>query len=418
MKNRIISFILVMVLIFSLISCTKKEELPPKSVNLTVEKVTPIYTDEGIEIICERFASVIAKAAPYIGYPVINKEKEREIADKMLADIIPIVRAIPIYEDELFDLVDSAEKYLANLENDNEDDFNPGVALGLYIEFSAAIDAERLGRLTYHLQLMRIEGKLADAEERYNKNGLGLETVERYRALLSAARDLTDVRFSDAFSGMMFMLVSAMGVYGVDGGATGITASDALVALKKQAKRLTALSITDAEWQTVAAICEENIPSSAGDDLRSKMLLSLNNDDFFVGAATLIPDVIDLYDTVCNGLSEEVLEMISNSDSLISKRAVYGEIIKDETAFLSLLDKITEELPSPGSFSLSGVRAYDRSGYEAFLMESAADKYELLAAIKAFVANPNNGTLDALERVEAAFISGINPVVAYVYFYL
>ena len=417
MKNRIASLLLALTLLFSLVSCKKEEVIPPKDKVLTVETEAAVYTEEGILIICERLASAFVDAAPRLGYPTLDAQKEREIAEMIRTDIIPVMREIPIYENELFDLVEGLEYCLEKQKEENKDEIDTGLLPELYIEFSGAIDTDRTGRLAYRLQIMRLEKKLSDAEDRYNKNGYGLESVTHYRELIASAKELGEVKFADALSSMMLMLISSAGVFDIGTDAMSISSSDALVVLGEEAERLTSLTLSDGEWQTVAAMCEENIPSSAGEDLKSKILLSLNNDDFFVGAATLIPDIIDFYAAMVGGATEEAIDKLSRDGEFSYEIAVYGEMIKNEAALRTLLDKISEELPRVGRFSQSGVKAYDKAGYEDFLGEPTASAEELIAAIRTFVESPTSATLEALEDTRCAYLASLNSVVAYVYFY-
>ena len=75
---------------------------------------------------------MIARLAPHLGYPTVNENKKREISDKFKADIIPILKEIPIYEDELFDLAEHTEECLSALEEYDKGDYNSGFALNIY----------------------------------------------------------------------------------------------------------------------------------------------------------------------------------------------------------------------------------------------------------------------------------------------
>ena len=216
---------------------------------------------------------------------------------------------------------------------------------------------------------------------------------------------------------MAFILASSVSLGDINGGAFSISASDALAVIQKQAERLASLELTDSDWQTVVAICEENIPS-ANDSLKSKILVSLDNDNFFVGAATLMDDLIDFYVILSANASKDAIDMMASGDSLSYARAVYTQMIENEAALRSFFAEISEELPGVGSFALSAVKAYDKEGYEEFLCTESASIDEFILSIKAFLKNPCDETLSVLNDTKCAFVAGINPVVAYVYFYL
>ena len=417
MKNRIISLALTLALLFSLVSCYKAEDVPPKDQYLTVETETVEYNEEKITAICEKFAGIFAQVSPRIGYPVINEEKEREIAEMLLDDVIPIARTIPIYEDELSSMANIAEEYVALSEEQDNVDFDPGFVLELYTKFSTVVDSKRMGRLTYHIQLMRLEDKLADAKEQYDKRGYGDEAVKRYMALIDDAKTLGENKFSDAISVVIFMFTSSLGLGDIEGGAVSLTSADALVVIQKQGQKLKSLELSDLDWQTVAAMCEENIPRGA-ESFKRKMLVALNNDNFFIAASVLMPDIVELYAAVAENATKESIELMTSDAPLAYERTVYGEIIRNEDSLRAFLDKLSDELPEVGSFAQSAIKAYDKAGYAAFLERPTLDADGLISAIKSFVNTPSDSTLTALNEAKCAFIAGLNPFVAYVYFYL
>ena len=414
MTNRIISLVLALTLFFSLVSCVKTENVPPKDKSLTVETEAVTYTAAGIDAVSSRFADLFIRIAPRLGYPALVESERENIAAMIRTDIIPIAQNIPIYEEELLDLARSAEEYLDEFETDRDVDL--GFILGLYTKFTVTVDAERLGRLTYRLQLNSIADKLIDATDKYEENGYGIENVEHYTELLEGARALGEGRFTDVFSAYIFLFATSLGLGDIQGGAVSLSSSDALTVIKKQGNKLSSLGLTDSEWQIVAAMCEEYIPTG-GATLQGKMLVALKNDGFFSAAASLMPDATDLYVTLSRGITKDSVEKMS-ADGLEYMSAVLGEMLKNEDGFSAFLDKVAEELPAPERFALAGINAYDRAGYEAFLERPTADVDALILSARAFVASPTEESYQALEDVLTAFLAGANPVVAYVYFYL
>lgn len=417
MKNRIISLVLALTLLFSLVSCYKAEKVPPKDRNLTVETEAVVYTAAGIDAISTRFANLFIRIAPHLGYPTLQDTEKDRVAEMIKTDIIPIAQNIPIYEEELSDLVESAEEYLAVFEEENNKDYDLGFFLGLYTRFTVTVDAQRLGRFIYRLQLERLRTKLYDATEKYEQNGYGIEIVEHYTELIDDATSLGEGRFTDAFGTCVFLFATALGLGDIGGGAISLSSSDATTVIKKQGQRLAALDLSDLEWQTVMAMCEENIPSGK-DTVKSKMLVALNNDNFFVGAATLMPDVIDFYVTLSESFDKESIDMMVCGDRLAYVRALLGEMMKNERDLKALLDKMTLEIPSPDRFAELGISSYDKMGYEEFLELPTKDADAVILAVSDFLFTPTDESLLALEDVFCSFIASANPVVAYVYFYL
>ena len=418
MKNRIISLVLALALIFCLASCQGDEEIPPKDTYLTVESEPVEYTEEGIDTLSTRVADIFARLAPYLGYPAISDAKKSEIAEYFRTDIIPVLQEILIYQDELFELADSAEECLMDLEEQNKDDVDLGFAINIYTEFSAVLDAERTGAFIYRLGLISLSNKRDAAKKNYDKYGTGYDKIAYYDSLIEDVNTLGGERFSEAFSAIMFMLSSVIGLSDSNGGSFKVTPADVLVVMEKQGEMLAGISLTDSEWQTVAAMCEEHIPTGTRNDLQGKMLMSLNNDNFFITAATLMPDVIAFYSAVATDVSEDTADIIESDDPMAYELAVYTELLKHEGEFRALLTKLSEELPGVGKFMQSGINAYDKAGYAAFCERPVATADDLMLAIETFTANPTEDALSAVNDSAGAFLAGINSVIAYVYFYI
>ena len=418
MKNRIISLVLALALIFCLASCRGDEEIPPKDTYLTVESETVEYTEEGIDTLSTRVADIFARLAPHLGYPAISDAKKSEIAEYFRTDIIPVLQEILIYQDELFELADSAEECLMDLEEQNKDDVDLGFAINIYTEFSAVLDAERTGAFIYRLGLISLSNKRDAAKKNYDKYGTGYDKIAYYDSLIEDVNTLGGESFSDAFSAIMFMLSSVIGLSDSNGGSFKVTPADVLVVIEKQGEMLDSISLTDSEWQTVAAMCEEHIPTGTRNDLQGKMLMSLNNDNFFITAATLMPDVIAFYSAVATDVSEDATDIIESDDPMAYELAVCTELLKHEGEFRALLTKLSEELPGVGKFMQGGINAYDKSGYAAFCERPVATADDLMLAIETFAADPTEDALSAVNDSAVAFLAGINPVIAYVYFYI
>ena len=418
MKNRIISLMLALALIFCLASCRGGDEIPPKDKELTVETETVEYTEEGVSALSARVADIFARLAPYLGYPAISDAKKSEIAEYFRSDIVPVAKDRLIYEDELFELADCFEELVSGLEEQNEDEIDAGFALDIYTEFSAVLEAERTGAFIYRMGLISLSNKRDAAKKNYDKYGTGYDKIAYYDSLIEDVGALGSEKFSDAFSAMAFMLSSAVGLADTDGGALKVTPADIFVVMEKQGDVLSGISLTDGEWQTVAAMCEEHIPTGAKNDLQGKIVLSLNNDNFFVAAATLMPDVIALYSAVATDVSDETEDIIESEEPFAYELAVYTELMRHEEDLRAFLAALSDELPGVGKFTLSGINAYDKAGYMAFCERPTASADELILAIEAFVLNPTEDSLNMINDTALAYLAGINSVIAYVYFYI
>ena len=331
-------------------------------------------------------------------------------------EIFPFILDIPIYKDELFAMIECAEEALGDREDEEAD--QAGSDLDLYKKLGQILDGARLGALVYELELFNLDRKADEAMKKYN-NGSGkryLEEAEYYQSLIVKAEQLSRAKFADAFSVLAFVAASAAEGVDTDTGDIRVTIGDVFVILGKQGEKFASMGLVDADWQTVAEIYEDFIPTKAT-SLREKILISLEYDDFFIDAAVLMPDAIAFYATLTKDISKENIAILESGEPLAYERVVCGELLKNREALISFLSVMEEELPAAGAKSLSAIKAYDKAGYNEFLTRDVADADGVVAALEAFVAEPTEEGLGAIKDTFVAFVASINPVLAYVYLY-
>ena len=158
MKNRIIALFLVSVMLFGFASCDKADDkvVPPKDKDLTVEIQTVDYDDASVNEASERIADITARIVlNYYNKTLTDKEKA-DIGASFKSDILPSLKDIPVYCDELFELIECAEDYLA-VGEENEEEYSTEFIFGLYKRFCKILDGERLGALVYEIEIFNLE---------------------------------------------------------------------------------------------------------------------------------------------------------------------------------------------------------------------------------------------------------------------
>ena len=417
MKNRIIALMLAAVMLFTFASCNKnkEEEIPDKDRDLIVEEEEVTYTAENIEEAAERIAAVTAEVVKEYYHKTLTKEEVDDVKSSFKNKIYPFLTDIPVYCDELFELIECAEEYVAEVSKSG--DYNAEFLLGLYTRFSGVLDGERLGALVYELQMFRLDRKLAQKQEKYDKYGYSylLEDVENYKALIARAEGLGRAKYSEAFSVLMYMISSVAQTADKESGDIGITVGDVIVILEKQAQKYSALDISEAEWIIVGEMSEEFIPARTSTTLQGKLLWSLDDEDFFVGASSLMPDYIAFYVAVTWDIDEANVELIESGEEL--SYAVCSELLLNEAELRAFLAKVAQKLPAAGEDSTATVKTHDLSGYSAFLEREVLYVDDVIAALRAFELAPTEEALTLVKDTFVAFIAGINPVIAYTYLY-
>ena len=418
MKNRIICLAIAFAVLFGFASCNKtvEEEVPPKDHELSVEIETVEYDEASINEASARIADITAE--------MIKKYYNKQLTDDELAsvdaaiktEIFPSVQEIPIYKNELFAMIECAEKYF---EAGEDEEAEPsGSYFDLYKSFGEIIDGARLGALVYELEIFNLDRKADEAMKKYN-NGSGnryLEEAEYYESLIAKAEQLGRVKFADAFSVFAFMVSSAEEGVDIDTGDLRVTFGDIFVILGKQGEKFASMGLSEADWQIVAEICEDFIPTKAT-NLRERIMISLGYDDFFIHAAAFMKDVVDFYAILTRDISKENIPILEANEPLAYERVVCGELLKNRDALVTFLSAMEEKIPEAGAKSLSAIKSYDKAGYHEFLERDTADIDDVISTLEVFVAVPTEQAFAAVQEMLVAFVAGINPVVAYVYLY-
>ena len=417
MKNRIIALFLLVSLVFGMTSCDRGQEIPPKDRPLVVESEDVVYTDEGIAEIADGLVKTADIFMPILGYPKLKDDERAELRSLTRDRIVPIAREIPIYESELSRIFDILVEELSAISADNTDTDRLGVIADAYARMSAHVDSRRLGELIFELDLEWMGDSLERAKDRYGYSYY-LEDIEKYTALISDAEQLGSETFSDALSVFMFIASASFGTVIADGSTVGVKAADVLVIMKKQGEKFASLGINEAQWQTVAAMCEEFIPDAISSAIHAKVTWTLDDEDYFTAAAAVMPDVIDFYEMFTSDISPEAAEGIEEGTQLSLALSICRELASNKGALTELLSAMEEKIPGASEAQISIVTTYEKEGYAEFTSLYLSSKEELIASIEAFVNEPTEISLEELKRTAIGFAASINSVVAYVYMYL
>ena len=415
MKNRIIAILLVLSMIFGFTSCEKTEEIPPKDKDLTVEIETVEYDIATIDEAAVRMAD-IAELFVLMYYGRAISEKDRvNISEIFKEGVYPALSDIKIYKHELYAMMDCIEECLTYSAEDKEEN-NQEFFFDLYTRWNRILDTDRLGALIFELQIISLEEKLKDKQEKYDKYQYSylIVDIEYYTDFIARARGLGRERFADALSVITFMSSAFVGIFDADTGNIKLSIGDVFVIMERQSKRFVDLGLADGEWEIVAELCEEFIPTKTS-NIRDKVLIALGDDDFFIGLASLMPDVITFYRELTKNISEDTIDIIEGNGDLAYESALCLELMNNKQALMAILDKISEEMPAAGYYSTSALKAYDDKGYSAFLERETCQKDDVILAIEAFTNTPTKEAFDWISNSFKMFIAGVNPVFAYVY---
>lgn len=418
MKKRIISALLVIGMLFSLTACKKsKEEIPDKDKILIVETEDPEYSNEAKDELAAKMTDISVRFMPIMGSPSVIEEKKKEREEFIKNEAFSVFEKIPVYQDEIYTLVECAEESLALYD---EGDANREAIADIYKRFNAVLGAERLGLLVYECLVLRIDKAVKLAQRDYdNYGGFYIEDVEKYTDVLNRAKALGGDRFAGAFTALMFIATSAFAA--VDDTGTGIKVelADTFVILRKQGEKFADIDLGESEWHTVGEMFSRfNLANNMAGNFEDKMPIALDSDGFIPDALSVMPYIIDFYALLTKDISKENIDILEGDDALAKECVICSEIIKNEQAFAELLSILDEKFPSPGSDSLATVNLYKREEYSAFCAQYHADANELLGAIKAFELAPTVENYDLLGEALIGYSASLNSVVTYAYIYI
>lgn len=426
MKNRIVSLLMAIVLLFSFASCDlwadkdKKDELPPRNEDDFAVEIEPVeYSDEAIAEASAKVVALSEELADILGYSQhFGDEERKNIENKFKDDVIAILIDVMVYPEELFSMLECAEECIGLYEEQNNEESNPKIISDLYTQFISILDTDRLGALTYELQLMMLGLKIDKAQEKYDKHGSSfyLEDVEYFTALTEKARSLGRDKFTDAFSVITFSATAFNGSLSFDGGGIDVSVYDVFEIMKKQGERFASLTLTESDWQTVAEVIEAFLPES-GKTVKEKLLITLGYDDFFIEAADIMPDLLKFYADLTADISKENMDLVAEGGEYAYEIAICRELIKDETGLREILGKLEEKIPAPTSRSITSIKSYDKAGYNAFCQKYSTDSDGLIEAVRAFLNDSSDENYEALRDAYFGYLASINSVVTYVYIY-
>ena len=421
MKKRIIAFALVLALLFASTSCRRgaDDEIPPKNDDLTVETVPVEYSEAEVSEASDRICAITIEAARIFDCSdyVTDAEIDR-IKHIFSEDVVHILVDVLIYPEELDGILECVEEILPALESGNDGLLK--TLSDMYSKLLRIIDADRIGELSYEIQLLALQYKRERAVEKYKTYGYSfyLEDAERYATLEEQAREIGRKSFSDAVSALLFApsLINGSLEFENEGGVS-LSVGDAFAIMKKQSEKFAALNLSDEDWQTIAAISEEFLPNVASDNLESRLLLSLGEGDFFIEAAKIMPELFLVCEKLTSDISSDSIALVENGEAYAYARVLCAQILKHEKSFRELLASLEENIPAPTDKNVEAINKYDREGYTEFCESYISDIDGLIDAVRGFSISPTEENYTALLDAYLGYISSINSALAFAYFY-
>ena len=237
-----------------------------------------------------------------------------------------------------------------------------------------------------------------------------IEDINYYTELIGRAEALGRKNFADALSVVSFSASLINGSLSTENDGISISAADSFDVLKKQGEKFASLTLSASEWQTVAEMCEVFMPKTG-----SSFEAALNNDDFFIESADIMPDFLAFYAKLTSDISPDSASSIDSGAQYAVELAICRELVKHEEEFRAFLAEAEKKIPEAGESSMTFIRLNDKAAYEEFCSTYVADSDELISAVKSFLSNPTGANYSLLKDACRGYFAELNSAVAYEY---
>lgn len=414
MKNRIIAFLLTVFMAFGLASCKKDKDKKPESSAITVDEEKIEYDSQYVDQASEEVKSLASDFARILGYSdQINTDEMEMIGSTFRNDIVPILADVEIYPSEFTSLMECAHEIVALLDDESSQyGEGPEAVSAMYGKLAAVLDTDRLGALVFELYTLALDSEIDKAQANYDKYGYPylIEDINYYTELIGRAEALGRKNFADALSVVSFSASLINGSLSTENDGISISAADSFDVLKKQGEKFASLTLSASEWQTVAEMCEVFMPKTG-----SSFEAALNNDDFFIESADIMPDFLAFYAKLTSDISPDSASSIDSGAQYAVELAICRELVKHEEEFRAFLAEAEKKIPEAGESSMTFIRLNDKAAYEEFCSTYAADSDELISAVKSFLSNPTGANYSLLKDACRGYFAELNSAVAYEY---
>ena len=374
---------------------------------LEVQDLPAVYDEAFVASVTERICDLVVRTVRIFEGAVLGETQTQSLRRYVEQTALPALQALPLYQQELEALLQSAQELCASVE---EGTLVGASRMALFLRFYqsglAEVDSAKLGALLYHVALSGLELLIDVNLSRYEKYGYKwyLEDAEHYRA---QSETLQSELGPTAFSNVMAMLTFVASLLDgslTDGGDVGLAVSDAelVMLLQKQSDHFVAMDLTEHQWSVAAElVCAWFVTD--GDGATGAVLQALCTSGDAVRAAKALPAFFRYYQALTHAMDELYLDAILSNNQSARFSAWVSVLVECEDDLLELDRALALHVSEREDTVLALQRLGLTEAYEAFLSETpAGSAAELVTCLRAGV---NSYRPEQMAELRAAWIS-------------
>lgn len=414
--TRTAALLLSLFLLLSAVSCHHGKENDTeteRTLVLTIETPPADYSAEQILAKSERMTSLAASLVRKTEGLVLNETQLQKLSASISQSVFPVLAEVPIYPEELDELLDAAEGFLNAL--DAEETNESLLWFRFYQSHLSLLGSTRTGMLCYRFARTALLQKADDYEARYEQYGYAWyrEDAFRYRTLaLRLETEFGEPAFCGAVETLAFAVSLLLGAQqNGQGSPLSLTPDELVLLLQKQSAHFAEQELTEAQWGLLGELlCEYQIRGL--DAATQGELTALQTNGYFGDAAKAMPALLGLYRAFTERMTPADAQKIFFSENSAERTEGICHVLRScETEFLLFTQAFETYAASKSAAEETALkRGKLWEDCQAFLAEHpATNAEELFHAVSTCTAS----TADTTEQAWKAYFATYLPYLTY-----
>ena len=368
--KRIISALLILVFIFSAVSCSQSE--PEKEfkggLEIISEKVE--YSNEYVTEATERFSLIIDKIPNF--QIILGMSKESAVTS-FKEKILPKLAELCVYEEDVNEIF----SYMENLSESEE---TVSLLSSLYSHLVYSLGSRKAGSLLYTAVNEILAGKILSAREKYENHGLSqhLEVIERCEALSLEIKSIGEEKFSELMLGGALISSTVRSTEKSEESALSLSSAELLYILDRQGASFLEIAASADDWKVVGRLLTELSPAvTLANNAAVSILYTLKKEAYFNSAIQIMPSVFNLYAALAHNLKAEGKFDLS-ADSKENEAALCSALLSSEKELKALYEAINTYAAIDSTELKNKVHTFYGEASDSFLLSHSPLTYEAL----------------------------------------
>lgn len=396
--KRIISALLILVFIFSAVSCSQGEPEKEFKGGLEIISDKVEYSNEFTEKSTERFSLIIDKIPNF--QIVLGMSKESAITS-FKEKILPKLAEMSVYEEDINEIF----SYVENLPESKD---TLSRLSSLYTHLLYSLGSQKAGAIIYITVNEILAGKILSAREKYENHGLSqhLEVIERCEALSLDIKNIGEEKFSQLMLSATFVSSTVRSAEKTEESALSLSSAELLYILDKQGESFLDIAASADDWKVIGRLLTELSPAvTLANNAAVSILYTLKKEAYFNSAIQIMPYVFNLYAALAHNLKNEG-DFDLAADAKENEKALASALISSEKELGELYEAIhTYAVISSNELKDKTHKFYGEDTVNSFLTSHSPLTYEALMTELSRTAATENGSMPLYDIITNALYS-------------